>query len=254
MARATEMISALKRRMRQTGLTYAMAAKHLDLSEASVKRLFSKGDFSLDRLELLCELVGLDLSELARLAEMESALIQHLTPEQETALVGDVKLLLVAIMVFNQWDFPRMLEYYQLTEPELIQALLYLERIGFLLLMPGNRIRLRVSRDFRWLPNGPIFHFFREKAVDDYLQSHFNGPGETFQLKIGMLTKPDLLRLQARLQKVAAEFEDLHQDSRDAPLDDRLACSMLLAIRPWVPQGFISLLRDPSVGAGKVKW
>jgi hypothetical protein len=52
---ATALISAL---------TYAAVAKQLDLSVASVKRLFSRGDLSLKRVDLICELLETSLAEL----------------------------------------------------------------------------------------------------------------------------------------------------------------------------------------------
>jgi len=40
-AQRTQIVAELKRALRARGLTYAHVAKHLQLSEASVKRLFA---------------------------------------------------------------------------------------------------------------------------------------------------------------------------------------------------------------------
>jgi len=51
MGQRTQIVAELKRALRARGLTYAQVAKHLQLSEASVKRLFAAGDLSLERLK-----------------------------------------------------------------------------------------------------------------------------------------------------------------------------------------------------------
>ena len=48
------LISTLKRVLKTRGVTYADLAERIALSEASVKRLFSQGTFTLERLEQVC--------------------------------------------------------------------------------------------------------------------------------------------------------------------------------------------------------
>lgn len=50
MALTKNLIDVLKRELKARGLTYLDVAKRLDLSEASVKRMFSTRDFMLSRL------------------------------------------------------------------------------------------------------------------------------------------------------------------------------------------------------------
>ena len=47
MARTAALVENLKRELRGRNITYATVAKRLGMSEASVKRLFAAGDFSL---------------------------------------------------------------------------------------------------------------------------------------------------------------------------------------------------------------
>jgi hypothetical protein len=42
-----------------------------------------------------------------------------------------------------------------------LKRLLLLDKMGLIELRPGNRVRSKVARDFDWLPDGPIGHFFR---------------------------------------------------------------------------------------------
>ncbi|NIQ16486.1 MAG: XRE family transcriptional regulator, partial [Candidatus Dadabacteria bacterium] len=50
-------IEVLKRALKFNRVTYADIALELNLSEASVKRMFAKQHFTLERLETICKLV-----------------------------------------------------------------------------------------------------------------------------------------------------------------------------------------------------
>ena len=99
MAQRKEIIDMLKRSLKQKGLTYADIARQLQLSEISVKRNFSQKNFTLDRLESICNMVNVDFSDLVQMADDEKEKISALTLEQEQELLADLKFLLVAILV-----------------------------------------------------------------------------------------------------------------------------------------------------------
>jgi len=96
-------------------------------------------------------------------------------------------------------------------------------------------------RDFNWLPDGPIRDFFREEGLSDFLNSHFNGPGQTMEFAHAMLTGPALEQLWLELQRLRARLALLHDESASAPLAQRRGIGMLLAAREWEPTGFASL-------------
>ena len=59
MAERCQIVAELKRALKERGLAYADVARALRLSLPTVKRLFSTDDFSLERVEKICELTGL---------------------------------------------------------------------------------------------------------------------------------------------------------------------------------------------------
>ena len=103
MAQTTALVNTLKRTLKAHGKTYADVGRALELSEASVKRLFSHEDFSLERLDRICQLIGIELSELVELMNAEQRQLEQLTVEQEQELVDDKTLLAVAICALNKW-------------------------------------------------------------------------------------------------------------------------------------------------------
>ncbi len=92
MTQSVALIDTLKQALKSHRLTYAEVARRLEMSEANVKRMFASKRFSLDRLEAVCQLMKMELTDLVMLYEESRQRISQLTVEQEQELVGDIKL------------------------------------------------------------------------------------------------------------------------------------------------------------------
>ena len=104
MTQTSELLLALKRCLRAHGHTYRDLAVALDLSEASVKRLFSEQSFTVKRLEQACRFLDMNIHELSRLTRMhEEAEPRELSLAQEQALAADPDLLLAFYLLINGW-------------------------------------------------------------------------------------------------------------------------------------------------------
>jgi transcriptional regulator with XRE-family HTH domain len=243
MSEVTQLLTTIKRQLKVQGKTYRDVAGALGLSEASVKRLLTSDSFGVDRLVEISNLLGFTLAELAQEAALTGTRLHTLTEAQEKELVSDTKLLLVAVCALNHWTLADILAVYRLTEAECVQKLLHLDRLHLIALMPGNRIRLNVARDFDWLPDGPIRSYFRTQGLADFLDGTFDRPDETLAFTHGMLTESALAAMQVELRRLRARFAELHDESLASPLPKRRGSGLLLALREWEPAGFTSLRR-----------
>lgn len=248
------LVDALKRMLKGRGITYAHLAEGLALSEAGVKRMFSRRDFTLLRLEEICRVSGIDFGDLVREASAEVAGMSHLSLEQEREIVSDPALMLVALCAVGNWTFEQIVATYSLTEAQVVRYLARLDRRRIIELLPGNRIRPLISRTFSWLPDGPIQRYFRSRVESEYLSSKFGRPDELFLFVSGMLSRKSTADVIARLRRVAGDFAELHAADRSLPLSDRHGTSVLLAIRPWEPRAFQTLRRhgQAPVPAGRL--
>ena len=243
MTEATQLVATLKRELKQQGKTYRDVAAALGLSEPSVKRLFASGQFSLERMVEVCSLLGFTLAELAQQASASEPRLRTLTAAQEKELISDPVLLLVAVCALNHWTLKDMLAAYRLSEAECLQRLLRLDRLHVISLLPGNRIRLNVARDFDWLVDGPIREYFREQGLVDFLDSRFARADESLAFSHGMLTAAAIDKMQGELRRLRATFAELHEESLASPLSKRRGSGLLLAMREWEPAGFTGLRR-----------
>lgn len=246
MIETTALMDALKRALRAKRITYAEVARRLELSEASVKRLLSRGGLTLERFEQICQVAGIRMVELVRETDRGKDVISQLDLSQERVIMADLRLLLVAVCALNHLSVDDMVAVYDLTKAEVIKLLLKLEKIEFLELLPENRIRLKVSRTFSWHPNGPIQQYFKARAQNEFFRAHFDGENEILLLSNATLPLATQAMLVQRLKRVANEFAELHEESKHMPVGERRSTTLLLAMRPWELDEFRELRRQPA--------
>jgi DNA-binding Xre family transcriptional regulator len=246
MASAEQLITTLKKVLKSRGKTYADLARGLDLSEASIKRLFSEKTFTLQRLDEVCRLLDMDLFELARMARGEADALRQMTLAQEELLASDRKLLGVFYLLRNNREVADIVRDYELSEPECIRLLVKLDRAGLLELLPGNRVRLRVSRHVRHRPSGPLRQKLGAEMVNDFLSVRFDEHGGHFRFEVGELSAASAAMLQRKLDRLAAEFYELSELDTHLPPDERTLYGIALGQRPWRGAAEISGLRRRS--------
>ena len=238
MAQITALIDTLKQTLKIHQLTYADVARELGMSEANVKRMFSSRRFTLDRLEEVCQLMQLELSDLFQMYDESRQRITELTLMQEEALVRDAKLLFVAVCVRNRLGFDEIVNHYNITSSECIRALAKLDKLKIIDLLPNNRIKLRIDEGFCWIPNGPIKHFFERQVQGQFLRSKFDGELEKNLFLFGLLSEASTQIAINKLQILAREFHDLHRQDACMPLGKRHSIGFMLALRPWEMEVF----------------
>ena len=243
MAQTQALIETLKQSLKAHRLTYADIASQLEMSEANVKRMFAKKRFSLQRLEQVCQLIHMEMSDLFMLYEASRHRIDHLTEQQEQELVGDAKLLLVAVSVRNQLSFEDIVDHYQISTTECIRHLAKLDRLKIIDMLPNNRIKLRIDEYFSWLPNGPIERFFEHEIQRQFLKSRFKDELEQRLFHFGLLSEASSQIMIEKMKSLAHDFTELHKQDLHLPLHKRHNQGLMLAMRPWLLEVFEPLIK-----------
>ena len=230
-------VAELKRALRERGLTYSSVARSMGVSLATVKRLFSSGEFSLARVERICELAGVRLRELIERADEQAAPTNQLTLTQEREIVADARLFFITWLVIGRLPIEEITRLYRLTEREVLACLIRLDRLKVLELQPGNRVRLLVSRRFSWRPGGPVQRYIHQKLLREFLGSSFTGPRDEFFFHGAMVSGETHAQLQRVLRSAARECMEVIERQRSAPAT-RNGAALVLALRPWGYSGF----------------
>ena len=245
MARTKQIVDSIKVELKRQGITYRTLAVKLDVSESTVKQMFANGNFSLKRLDNICELLDADLNELLELSESIENKLTALDIEQEHALVEDRKLLVVAYCLVNHWSVDEIIERYNIDQLEVITLLAKLDKMKLIELLPNNKVRLLMANNFHWQPNGPIEKYFRAQVQTEFFNTSFDEDGALRVVKNGVLSKKGQLDLHHRLKMVDALFDEISLEERRLPLKERQGVTMILAIRSWQLSVFTDIERDP---------
>jgi DNA-binding Xre family transcriptional regulator len=236
-------LDVLRAELRSASITYKDLAARINVSESSVKRMFGQKDMALSRLAQICQVTGIALEDVLRRAADARPQADALTLPQETSLVANPRLLLMAICCLGHWSLEQVTETYRLTEPECIKLLAELDRLGLIELKPLNRYSLRVSNAFRWLPDGPVQRFFREHVVEDYFAGGFDRPGEALMCLPARLSSASAQELAQKIEGLAGELARLHRNDRRLPIQERDGYTLLLGFRSWEFAAFTALRR-----------
>ena len=238
------LVEALKAELKAQGLSYAEVARELELSESSVKRMLAPGgEMPLSRVDAICRLLKTDFVEFSASLAERVPQRRELSLEQERAVVADIKLLLMAICCLSQWTYEQVLATYRLSEAEVTGYLVELDRLGIIELKPLNRYRLRVAKTFRWRPQGPVMHYFREQVMGEYFGGGFDGDSELLSLVHGQLGHAMARELRARLQRVAEDFARQHLLDQKLPEAEKRPYTLVMGMRSWVFEAFRHLQR-----------
>ena len=233
-AQTTALVAALKKLLRSRGMTYRDLAAKLGLSEPSVKRVFSEETFTLQRLEEVCTVLEIDFFELAKLARGAAAAVDEMTVEQEKALAADPHLLGVFYLLFNDWQPDDVHARYRLTRADVLKHVLRLEKLGLVDLMPKDRVRLRVPKSLRLRRDGPVRARHGPAIVASFVEGDFDRAGGLFRFEVRELSKASVALLMRRLERLAAEFNEMAELDSYLPSGQRETIGMALGVRPYV--------------------
>jgi AraC-like DNA-binding protein len=227
------LIDAMKACLRARGMTYGALAKHLRVSEPTVKRMFSRGTFTLARIEQILEAIDLDLQELARLARDGSGRPGELSVEQEAALAQDERLFSVFWLLSNDWSFDSIVDEFSISRPQLTALFGRLERLKLIHWGPRERARLLVRRDFRWRDGGPVKKAYGRRVMSEFLDARFKAPLEFLRFDSRVLSPESAAVLKQRLERVVKDFYEFAEVDSSVPTGKRVGVAVLAACRPW---------------------
>lgn len=233
MSQINNLCETLKQLLKTRNMTYRDLAKALSLSEANIKRVFSSQSFTLDRLEQICQSMDLSLSDFFLLHAQKEPLLSQLSEEQEEELIRNKKLLLVAVCVRDGWTLEEIIHQYQISELECIRLLARLDKLKIIQLLPGNKIKLLISQDFRWIPGGPLEAFISQEVATEFMDDDFTHE-QAFRFYFrGHYSEASIALLKGKLNQLTQEAGLLNQQDARLPVDKRQHVGLLLAIRPW---------------------
>ena len=192
--------------LRARGLGPREIARRLEVSERTVLRWFAAKAVDTDVLERLCALAGMSFFELSELAARRvETRLTRLSVVQEQALVDDALLNYIFVNTLKGWTSAELQREINVPEPMFVDALIRLERLGLIRLLPGNEIRLRTSRDIRWRKDGPYSSYVNMFLGWSLNKPDISDPRSLWALDILKLSPGSIAQLQRKFDALIAE-------------------------------------------------
>lgn len=238
--------ATLKRCLQASGLTYKDVATGLELSEASVKRVFSEGTFTVRRLEQICAMMDMRIGDLCKLADkLHSDQSTTLSVEQESSLAESPVLLRYFYRLLSGWEADAINQEQSLNEHEATRLLAQLDRLGMIELQPGNKVRLRVGPHIAWRTDGPLWRQYADAVQADFMSpGGFRGESAAFHFETGELSAGSLDILSRKLARLSREFLELVELDSTLQPDQREHAGLMMGLKPWLFSPLFTLNPD----------
>lgn len=239
---SARILASLKRILRAREITYAELGRRIRLSEASVKRVFSRATLTLLRLEQICEAVEVSIQEVTRLAgEPGADRTEFLTLEQEKVLAADPQLFACYYLIANGRTGTEIATEVAADERTVRRWMVQLQALRLITLRSRLRAQTLASAAVTWRADGPVRRMYERQVRTEFLQSSFTGRGEALHFRSAELSDASCRVYFRKLERLAAEFRDLAELDRTIPSAQKHSVACLLAMRPWVFSMFESL-------------
>lgn len=151
-----QIIELIKGLLKKHRYSYADLGKTLGLTEASIKRLMSQGDISIERLELIAEWFGFDFFDFlakARPAEPKSS---YFSARQENVLLKTPIGLYVMIQLSVGFPLKKIRENLKMSSAEFIKVLYVLDKVDLIELRSESNVKIRMRAPFKMLEDGAL--------------------------------------------------------------------------------------------------
>lgn len=226
------LIIQIKKLLKSQGLNYRDLAKKLKISESSVKRIFAKNTFTLDRLDEICEVLEVEFYDLAKMIKSSEPEIQRsLSIEQEKILSRDEKLFVYFYLLATGHSPESIIKKFRFSENESVLLLLKLDKLKMIEYHSLKKVKLLFSRNIQWHKDGPLNQKYEQMIKQEFLQSKFSSDQEGLYFISGQLTEQDLKNLNHKIRKLVSEI--IENSEMNEKNKNVTKIWLLFAYRPW---------------------
>ena len=234
MSQTTQLLNTLKKCLKAKGLTYRQLGEVMNLSEASIKRLFSEQTFSLKRLEEICNILDLNFYDLAKISADAETGPSILTVHQETILSETPKLLVFFYLLLNGRSPESIIKDYRISADESLKFLLELDRLKLIELHPDNKVRLLTQKNITWRKGGPIRAKYESLITEEFLNAPYDQAEERLRFETGKLSDGSQSVMLKKIDRLFKEYIELTEIDKALPQEKSHNTGLMIAFRPWI--------------------
>lgn len=233
-------LESLKAMLRARRITYAQVAEELGVHQATVKRQLNGRAVTLAALESICRIAGMRLIDVVEAAMDDGEERRDaVSLSQERLLVAYPVRAFIFYLLQSGWTATRIRGEFGLTDAEITQHLVLLDRAGLIRLMPGNRAKILVSRRPAWIEKGPA-----RSAIDTWVASQFSHEElaaiQSYEIETVKIAPRSVTMLRRMMRELADAIEEAALRDRHLPSEQLEWHALFAVLRPVDPSTIIN--------------
>jgi hypothetical protein len=230
---SSQVIISLKQALKVRGINYRELAVRLEVSEVTIKRVFSNKEITLKRFGEICQTCNIDPWVVIKEAQRKDSPSGSMPLEAEELLAIDQDLLLLLyLLLFNESQL-KIRKRLKISTTKFYSMARDLERIGVVEVLPGNQIKLLVQKTVRWNPGGPLSVRYADAIKEEFFNTNFSKEGEFQDFLTIPLTPANAVALKQKLQSLFSELEMLGEHGGDSKESETYW--VYVGTRKWAP-------------------
>jgi len=227
-------LQELKKAFRVAGITYQDIGSQLGMSLATVKRMMADENIRFDRLLTLCQLAGVEITELIDSAVNKPAEHSVFTHEQDAAFAQFPHLLSYFSALVYQRETPAdIAKQYQLDDVSTYLYLRKLETIGLIELLPENKVKLTISLPVGFSADSQVMKQQYQSMIEHTVQSVlFDDSSDAFCLVKPMYLSDSLYtKMLNEINNIVDKYSEISEVMVDGNVTDNRQL-MVLGCKP----------------------
>ncbi len=166
---AKKLLKSLQQVLKSKKITYADLALRMEVSEVTVKRLFSTHNCNLQTVFRICDLVGISFFDLAALANQDKEVDYVLSEDQEKFFAANPAMFGIFRSLHRGVSPDKLAEVWKLSSQKMFKVLRKIEQFGLLEVLPENQVRIKAVGNIRFQHKGPLARAILRPQIMQFL-------------------------------------------------------------------------------------
>lgn len=229
---AKTVMDLLKTRAKFLGVTQQQIAKKFSVSLPTVKRWFAAKGVSIETLTELMEMLDLGWDDIAIEFDVAAGPEFVFTFAQEKLFAANPSAHVFFDLLLDGSTPYQIEKKFRLQKSSTRKYLRALENVGLIDVLPGDKIKIKVKGEAKWMTNGPLAQRFRESAIQDFMD-HMNQSGGSLRFGIHNLLPEDKKDLKEDLEKINSKVLRAERRARLTRSPQTRSYGLMFAFEPY---------------------
>lgn len=197
-------LRALKQTLKQHKITYKELARSLGVTEAAIKKQFQSTDISFNRINMICDLMGISVSTLLQTAASKPIQELKLNKLQENYFIKNPRLFIFFLKLSEEnGNSEKANVDLKMDSNELWTSLKTLDDIGLIKLHKKNKVELIYGSVLTISNANSAMELITNQLAQDYIRRHrdLRNPAKELKISLLKLSKKNADQLKVELNR-----------------------------------------------------